>query len=108
MALQSLLQILKVNDPRSGTTKEGRAWEMQEAECVILTDDGEIAEVGVLSIPQDLRSVVKPGIFMGTFALRSSKRREGGRRIEPVIVGLQPYDVKGGAPVRVASMPKGQ
>ena len=69
---------------------------MQEAECVILNDDGTPAEVGVLMIPKDLMGKVSPGTFLGAFALRANKSREGGRRIEAVLTGLQPYAVKSG------------
>lgn len=91
--MQSILQILLVH-PVAKKSYEGREYESQSAECVILTDAGEVAEVGVLPVPESLRDVVKPGFFIGSFALRASKRRDGGRRIEAVLTGLQPYAVK--------------
>lgn len=91
--MQSIIQVLKVNDARSGT-KDGRQWEMQDAECCLLTADGEVDEVGVLLLPKDLTNKTKPGVYMGTFALRADKSREGGRRIQAVLTGLQPYSVK--------------
>lgn len=86
--MQSILQILKLNEPRSGV-KNDRKWEMQEAECLILNETGDVVEVGVLMIPKDLMGKVPVGTFFGTFALRANKSREGGRRIEAVLTGLQ-------------------
>lgn len=85
--MQSLLQILKVNDPREGV-KDGRAWSMQDAECLLLKETGEVDQVGVLRIPRDLRGKVAPGIYLGAFALRADM---ASRRIEAVLTGLQPY-----------------
>lgn len=95
--MQSLLQVLKLNDPREGTTKEGRAWKMQDAECIVLNDDGSVAQVGVLMIPKALEGKVVPGVFLGSFALRADTRREGQRRINAELVDLQPYDLKRGS-----------
>lgn len=89
--MQSILRILKVNEARSGN-KDGRAWEMQDAECLLLKDDGEIDQVGVLMLPKELRNNVKPGDYLGTFSLRPNM---ASRRIEAVLVGLTPYAVKG-------------
>lgn len=94
MALTSILQIFKLNDPRKGE-KNGRAWEMQDAECAVLNDAGGVESVGVLVIPKDLMGKVAPGVFLGSFALRPDTSREGGRRIQPILTGLQPYAVKG-------------
>lgn len=88
--MQSILQILKVNDERSGT-KDGRAWTMQDAECLLLKDTGELDQVGVLQIPRDLRGKVQPGVYLGTFALRPDM---ASRRIQAVLTGLQPYAIK--------------
>lgn len=86
--MQSLLQIIKLNDPRSGKTAAGREWEMQEAECIILNDDGTPAKVGVLVIPKELMGKVALGTFVGSFALDASYKD---RRIEARLVGLQAY-----------------
>jgi hypothetical protein len=92
--MQSVLQILKLNEARSGVSKTtGKPWEMQDAECLILSAEGVVDEVGVLMIPKELMGKVAPGVYLGTFALRADKSREGGRRIMPVLVGLQPFSV---------------
>lgn len=84
----ALIQIIKVNDPRSGT-KEGRAWSMQDAECLLLDQDGKPSMVGVLSLPKDLMGdkAPQPGVYTGSFALKSGLRD---RRIEAVLTSLVP------------------
>lgn len=84
--MQSIIQILKVNEPKSGV-KEGRPWEMQDAECALLDDDGSLHQVGVLSIPKALRGKVDRGIYTGTFALAADMRT---RKIGAVLTNLTP------------------
>jgi hypothetical protein len=88
--MQSILQIIKVNEEKTGV-KDGRPWAIQDCECILLKDTGEPDQVGVLSLPKDLRGKVVPGTFLGTFALRADLRS---RRIEAVLTGLQPYATK--------------
>lgn len=87
--MQSIIQILKLNESRSGE-KNGRKWEMQDAECLLLNEDGTVNQVGVLMLPKDLMGKVQPGTFMGTFALRADTSREGQRRINAILTGLNP------------------
>ena len=84
--MHAIVQIIKVNEARSGN-KDGRAWEMQDAECILLTENGEADQVGVLMVPKDLRGKVERGTYTGSFTLRASLRD---RRIEAVLVGLTP------------------
>jgi len=99
--MHALIQVLKVNELRSGTSvKTGvpRQWEMQDAECLLLKDDGSVDQVGVLQVPKDLRGTLQPGLFTGTFALRPDMQT---RRIGAVLVGLTPVPpsaFKGGKP----------
>lgn len=93
--MQSLLNILKINELRKGVSqKTGRPYEMQDAECLLLKDDGSVDQVGVLQIPRDLLGSVQPGIFIGSFALRPDM---ASRRIQAVLTGLQPYSLPAGA-----------
>lgn len=86
--MQSIIQILKLNDPKTGTSsKTGKPYDMQDAECLLLKEDGSVDQVGVLQIPKQLREVVKPGTFTATFALNSNY---ASRRIEAVLTGLVP------------------
>lgn len=84
----AFIQIIKVNEARSGT-KDGRAWSMQDCECLLLNDKGEPEQVGVLSLPKEMMGdkAPKPGHYTGSFALRSGLRD---RRIEAVLTALVP------------------
>jgi len=82
--MQSLLQILKVNEKRSGE-KNGRKWEMQDCECILLTDAGEPDQVGVLMLPKDLVGNVTPGRYTGAFALKADLMT---KRIEARLTSL--------------------
>lgn len=91
MALTSIIQILKVNERRTGT-KNGRDWAMQDAECALLADTGELEQVGVLQLPKDMMGdfAPKPGTYMGAFALRAGMQD---RKITAVLTALTPYSV---------------
>ena len=93
MSLTSIIKIIKVNELRKGN-KDGREWQMQDAECILLDENGEEQQVGVLQLPKHLRGDAAParGIYLGSFALQAGLRD---RRIEAVLMGLQPYAVKG-------------
>jgi len=86
----AIVQIIRVNEKRSGV-KDGRPWELQDAECILLDEHGQPQQVGVLSIPKDLRDKVQVGIFTGAFALKANLRD---RRIEAVLTGLTPFEKK--------------
>jgi hypothetical protein len=61
------LQILVVNEPRDVPTKAGGTFQVQDAETVILGDDGNPVVVGPLGIPRDLVGKVLPGLYDATF-----------------------------------------
>ncbi len=91
MALTSIIQILKVNEKRSGN-KDGRDWAMQDCECALLADTGELEQVGVLQLPKDMMgdAAPKPGLYMGAFALRVGMKD---RKISAVLTALTPYAI---------------
>lgn len=91
MALTSIIQILKVNELRSGV-KNGRPWTMQDAECALLADTGELEQVGVLQLPKDMMGDAAPkvGTYLGAFALRAGMQD---RKIAAVLTALTPYAV---------------
>lgn len=94
--MQSIIQILKLNDPKTGTSsKTGKAYDMQDAECLLLTEDGQIDQVGVLQVPKNLREKISVGTFRGTFAMQANF---ASRRIEAVLTDLTPFPGKA-APV---------
>jgi len=107
MAFTSILQVLKVNELRKGTsTKTGRPYEMQDCECALLSDAGELEQVGVLPLGKDMMgdNAPKVGTYTASFALRAGMQD---RKIGAVLTGLTPYDVrKPGAPVVPAAAPK--
>lgn len=86
--MQSIIQVLKVNDLKSGISrKTGNPYEIQDAECILLKDDGSVDQVGVLQVPKSLRDKVHPGVFTGSFALRSNMQS---RQIEAVLTDITP------------------
>lgn len=89
MALTSIIQILKVNEKRTGN-KNGRDWAMQDAECMLLSDTGELEQVGVLQLSKDMmgENEPKPGIYAASFALRAGMQD---RKIGAVLTSLTPY-----------------
>ena len=94
--LTSIIQILKVNEKRSGN-KNGRDWSMQDCECALLADTGELEQVGVLQLPKDMMGDAAPkaGVYVGAFALRAGMQD---RKIVAVLTALTPYVVpKAGA-----------
>lgn len=90
--MQAIIQVLRVNDLKTGTSaKTGRSYELQDAECVLLDDKGAPSQIGVLSLPKDLRGKTTPGVYTGSFALRPDLQT---RRIEAVLVALVPVQVR--------------
>lgn len=98
MAFTSVIQIIKLNELRKGV-KDGRPWEMQDAECLLLDEEGKPSQVGVLMLPKELRGNVTAGIYAGTFALSASLRD---RRIEAILTNLTPYEVRRVPPAQSA------
>lgn len=95
--MKSILQILKLHPTRAGIGRESqRPYSMQDCECLILDETGEVDQVGVLTLPKELTAdvggpnKVQPGVYLGAFALKPSMKD---RKIGAVLVGLQPYSV---------------
>ena len=87
MQMTSLIQILKVGDVKDKSW-EGRAYQSQECECVLLTPDGEMDSVGVLRLSEDFRkSPPVKGTYSAVFSLVASPKD---RRIGAVVTGLTP------------------
>ncbi|MEQ6435171.1 hypothetical protein V8Z74_09025 [Comamonas sp. w2-DMI] len=72
MQHSSVVQILKVNEPRSGIGKNNKEWRMQEAECILLDGDGQVSQVGVLDVPKEMIGNIVPGTYTATFSLAES------------------------------------
>lgn len=96
--MQTKIKILKINVARSGiVAKTGKPWEMQDAECILMNDDGSIGSVGVLQLPKTLMGVNAPkqGDYTASFALNAGIDR----KINAVLTALTPL----GAPAAAAS-----
>jgi hypothetical protein len=88
--MQSILQILKVNELRKGVSaKTNKPWQMQDAECVLINADGSVGSVGVLQLPKSLIGDKTPtsGTYTATFALVSGMTD---RKINAVLTALTP------------------
>ncbi len=90
--MTSLIQILKLNEPRTGVGKTGKPWTMQEAEVALLDDAGEIQQVGGLLLPRDMTGDKAPakGVYVGSFALEADYKT---RKVVAVLTALTPYPV---------------
>lgn len=106
--MHTLLQIFKVDDARKGiSAKTGKPWEMQSAQCALLSAEGVLDKVGVLDIPPPLRGKVVPGIFTATFAIGVNFQSG---KLEPLLTDLTPVPPgllgKTASPAPVAAAPK--
>lgn len=99
MAFSSIVEILKVNEARTGTSqKTGKPWAMQEAECILRDQDGGVVQVGVLDVPKELIDNLRPGVYTASFTLAAgySDRKIGAR-----LVALTPVPAR--APAKPAT-----
>lgn len=108
--MQSIIQILKRNEPKAWQMADSRTGAMRNgfshsAECILLTADGQVDQVGVLKIKgEDLIAKAQPGIYYGSFAMQANV---ASRAIEAVLVDLQPIKKTGNGFVPVEA-PKAQ
>lgn len=87
MAMSSLIQILKVGALQDKKW-EGREYQVQEAECVLLDENGELESVGVLRLSEAFRKdPPAKGTYQAVFTLVASPKD---RRIGAVVTGLTP------------------
>jgi hypothetical protein len=90
--MQSIIQVLKLNEPKAWSM-EGRSGFSHSAECLLLTADGQVDQVGVLRIKgEELIKKAQVGIYVGSFAMRSNP---ASRQIEAVLTDLQPVQKSG-------------
>lgn len=96
--MQSTIQIFKLDEVKKGISKKnGNPYEIHTAQAALIDVAGNIDTVGVLDIPPQLRDQVKPGIYAGSFAMKTNFSTG---RIEAVLVGLTPSpSAKPGQPV---------
>lgn len=86
--MQSTIQIFKLDEVKKGVSKRtGNPYEIHTAQAALIDVAGNVDTVGVLDIPQALREQVKPGIYTGSFAMKTNFQTG---RIESVLTGLTP------------------
>jgi hypothetical protein len=87
MSLTSIIQIIKVGAVQDKKW-EGREYQVQEAECLLLDENGEVESVGVLRLSEKFRKdpPVK-GTYTAVFSLVASPKD---RRIGALVTGLAP------------------
>jgi hypothetical protein len=88
MTMQSTIQIFKLDEVKKGVSKKtGNPYEIHTAQAALIDAAGNVDTVGVLDIPQALREQVKPGVYTGSFAMKTNFQTG---RIESVLTGLTP------------------
>lgn len=88
MNATSKLQIILVG-PVQNKEFEGRKYDVQEAECILLNDDGSASQVAVLRLAENMRGDKAPkvGTYSAAFSLRANPKD---RRLGAVLTGLTP------------------
>jgi hypothetical protein len=86
MNATSIIQVLKVGDLENKEW-EGRKYQTQECECILLNADGSPESVGVLRLADNMKGdkAPTPGRYTASFALFPARKD---RRIEARLVGL--------------------
>lgn len=85
--LPSFIQILVAQKPNEGVGKNNKPYKFQNADCVMLDEDGVMLQVGVMRVPNDLIDKVKPGVYQPGFGIRVDFQS---REIKPVLMSLTP------------------
>lgn len=83
--LPSFIQILVAQKPSEGIGKNGKPYKVQNADCVMLDEDGVMLQVGVMRVPNDLIDKIKPGVYQPGFGIRVDFQS---REIKPVLMSL--------------------
>ena len=89
--LPSFIQILVAQKPNEGMGKNGKPYKVQNADCVMLDEDGVMLQVGVMRVPNDLIDKIKPGVYQPGFGIRVDFQS---REIKPVLMSLTPVRQK--------------
>jgi hypothetical protein len=93
--MQSILEILVINVKEGKSKKPPFAdFKISEAHCVLRNDDGSAGAVGVLSIPRELESQAKVGVFTAGFALDAKTYGEDAGKIVASLKSLTPAVIR--------------
>lgn len=100
MTHASIIQILKTGDEQNKSW-EGRAYTVQECECILINEDGSCEAVGVLRLSDKFKgeNAPKPGTYSAGFSLAVSPKD---RKIGAVVTSLTPVP-----PRRMVAAPDG-
>lgn len=94
MAHSSTVQVLKVvNEMRK--SKKGEDYTIRMAECVLLTDEGEIEVAGPLRLSEELVKDLKPGFYRAGFSMVRSTYGDNKGDIVSKCVSLTPVPTRG-------------
>ena len=98
------MQILKLGDVREGV-KDGRQWRMQEAQCMLLDESGEVVEVGVYNLRKDEIGKITQGLYAPRYALSTGKADKNKGQVVASISGWTPMvkGAKGMVPAEAAT-----
>lgn len=92
--LPSFIQILVAQKPNEGMGKNGKPFKFQNADCVMLDEDGVMLQVGVLRVPNDLVDKIRPGVYQPGYGVRVDFQS---REIKPVLMSLTPVRTQAAA-----------
>lgn len=84
--MKSVIDVLQVNEPKTGVGKNGKPYSITECECVVTRAD-QSRFVAVLTLSKDLEGKVSPGQYEASFDLVASWRD---RRLTAEIVSMEP------------------
>jgi hypothetical protein len=102
--MSSILHILLVSPPKTGTSKAGKAFSIVETHCALLNEDGSTAGVGMYVLGREVPQDIKPGYYAPAYGMRSATYGDAKGEIVAQIVGLTPLSeaairrVKAGPP----------
>lgn len=106
MAHSSTIQVLKVEKETRKSKRTGNEYEHFAARCIVLTDDGDVQTVGVITsrgCAPEVREKVKPGTFRAVFALQVSDFGENKGEIVSMLTDLAPVQLRKPAQAGAAS-----
>lgn len=101
MALSSTIQVLKVEREQRKSKRTGAEYTHFAARCIVLTDDGDVETVGVITsrgVTPELRDQLRPGTFRAVFALQVSDYGDDKGELRSMLTGLTPFTFKKPAP----------
>lgn len=102
MAFSSTVQILKVvNEVREKKDKSG-TYQVRQAVCTVLLDDGSVEAAGNLRLTESLCEGLVPGVYRAGFSMAQVGYGDNRGDIVSQLVSLTPVPMRG-APVPAAT-----